>query len=33
MSILTEIAARTRERIEEEKIKDPTRFLITQLDS
>ena len=33
MSILTEIAARTRERIEEEKFKVPTRVLMSQLDS
>ena len=33
MSILTEIAARTRERIEEEKFKIPTRVLMSQLDS
>ena len=33
MSILTEIAARTRERIEEEKFKVPTRALMSQLDS
>ena len=32
MSILTEIAARTR-RIEEEKFKVPTRVLMSQLDS
>ena len=33
MSILTEIAARTRGRIEEEKFKVPTRVLMSQLDS
>ncbi len=33
MSILTEIAARTRKRIEEEKFKVPTRVLMSQLDS
>lgn len=33
MSILTEIAERTRERIEEEKFKVPTRVLMSQLDS
>lgn len=33
MSILNEIAARTKERVEEEKFKVPLRVLNTQLDS
>lgn len=33
MSILTEIAARTKERIQEEKFKVPQRTLMSQLDS
>ena len=33
MSILTEIAARTKERIEEEKFKVPLRVLISQQNS